>query len=206
MPDPILIAENLQKSYGRKRVLNGGGFTARAGELVGIVGENGSGKSTLLKLLAGILKPDGGRIIRNQTMGYCPQDAVLYEYLTAHEHFQLFGAAYGLSSAAIEQRGEELLEFFAFKRDRHRPIHQLSGGTRQKLNLSLALLHDPVLLLLDEPYSGFDWETYQHFLAYTEQARSTGKCVVMVSHLVFERHRFDAIFHVREGVIDEEKI
>jgi ABC-type multidrug transport system ATPase subunit len=206
MSEAVLIAENLQKSYGRKRVLNGGGFTARAGELVGIVGENGSGKSTLLKLLAGILKPDGGRIIRNHTIGYCPQDAVLYEYLTPQEHFQLFGAAYDLSDAGIERRSDELLEYFAFSRDRHRLVHQLSGGTRQKLNLSLALLHDPALLLLDEPYTGFDWETYQHFLAFTEQAKSQGKCIVMVSHLVFERHRFDAIFHVQEGVIHEEKI
>lgn len=98
------------------------------------------------------------------------------------------------------------MELFTFNNFRYDKVHQLSGGSRQKLNLSLALLHDPELLLLDEPYTGFDWETYKHFQSYTDRAKSEGKCIIMVSHLVFERQRFDSIFSLRQGVIQRENI
>ncbi|MFQ5751406.1 MAG: ATP-binding cassette domain-containing protein [bacterium] len=204
MSNPVLSVHGVQKSFGRKPVLRGGGLQANTGELVCLVGENGSGKSTLLKIIAGVLKPDSGFVARTGKLGYCPQDSLLYQYLTIDEHFQLFGAAYGLSDKVVKQRSEELMEIFTFNKFRYTKVQQLSGGTQQKLNLSLALLHDPELLLLDEPYAGFDWETYQHFLSYTIKAKKQGKCIMMVSHLVYEKQRFDAVFQLHEGVIHAE--
>jgi ABC-type multidrug transport system ATPase subunit len=201
MPIPLLITENVCKSFGRRQVLRGGTLRAHAGELVGIVGENGSGKSTLLKIIMRLLKPDSGAVQCTARIGYSPQEPVLYEHLTVAEHFRLFGAAYEMSAAATWARSTELMETFSFQGFLHHQVHQLSGGTRQKLNLSLALLHDPALLLLDEPYAGFDWETYQRFLDYTREATRQGKCLVMVSHLVYERERFHALYELTEGVI-----
>ena len=172
-----------------------------AGEFVCLIGENGSGKSTLLKIIAGILKLDSGNISCTGKIGYCPQESLLYQYLTIDEHFQLFGTAYGLANSVVKQRSKELMEIFTFRSFHHYKVHQLSGGTQQKLNLSLALLHDPSLLLLDEPYAGFDWDTYQNFLEYTKHAAQQGKCIIMVSHLVYEEQRFDAVFKLDEGFI-----
>lgn len=202
MNKQVILVENVRKSYGRNLVLRGGTLQAHSGELVCIVGENGSGKSTLLKIAMGLVKPDSGSIYCADKIGYCPQESLLYEYLSIDEHFQLFGLAYGLEMAFVTQRSDKLMETFSFNSFRHYKVHQLSGGTRQKLNLSLALLHDPELLLLDEPYAGFDWETYQCFLDYTQQATQQGKCIVMVSHLVYERKRFKTIYKLKDGIID----
>ena len=199
----VITVENIHKSYGRKTVLRGGTMHANAGECVCIVGENGSGKSTLLKIIAGILKSDSGSITHTGKFGYCPQESLLYQYLTIDEHFQLFGRAYGLAKLDVKQRSDELMKIFAFERFGNEKVHQLSGGTQQKLNLSLALLNDPRLLLLDEPFAGFDIETYHNFLNYTDRATKQGKCIIMVSHLIFERQRFDAVFKLDNGVIHE---
>ncbi len=200
----VISVENVRKSYGKKVVLQGGKIEAKKGELICIVGENGSGKSTLLKIIAGFLKPDHGLISRIGKMGYCPQQYLLYNYLTVEEHFQLFGAAYGMSRTSISTNSKELMEIFAFEDYYNFKIHQLSGGTRQKLNLSLSLLHDPILLLLDEPYAGFDYETYKEFLKYANLAVSRGKCIIMVSHLVYDKHHFSSIYKLNRGIIHEE--
>jgi ABC-2 type transport system ATP-binding protein len=199
---PVIAAEEVHKRFGRHQVLRGVNFAARGGQVVAILGENGSGKSTLLRILAGLDRADRGRIDRRVPLGYCPQEAVLYPYLTPDEHFELFGCAHGLSRGDARARAGALLDRFAFARYRDRVVVELSGGTRQKLNLALALLHDPPLLLLDEPYAGFDVETYRHFLEYLSEAQRAGKCVVLVSHLVFERDRFDAVFDLCDGRLD----
>jgi ABC-2 type transport system ATP-binding protein len=83
-------------------------------------------------------------------------------------------------------------------------VERLSGGTRQKLNLAIAILHDPPLLLLDEPYAGFDMESYQRFGAFVDQAKSEGRCVVLVTHMALERGRFDRIYHLERGALRAE--
>ena len=202
---PIITVSDVHKSYGRKTVLMGGKMIANLGEFICVVGENGSGKSTFLKILAGMLRPDKGSISCSGTLGYCPQQSLLYNYLTVDEHFKLFGTAYGMDNAAILDNGNELMEMFAFSDYRKYKIHQLSGGTQQKLNLSLSLLHDPDILLLDEPYVGFDYETYENFLKYTELAVSRKKCIIMVSHLVLNKNHFETIYNLKDGIIQEDR-
>lgn len=201
MSEPALAVENVHKRYGRRPVLRGVTFEARTGQLVAVLGENGGGKSTLLRILAGLLAPERGHVRRSGATGYCPQECVLYPQLTPDEHLELFACAYGLEPAIARARADELLGTFGFAQHRHRVVEELSGGTRQKLNLSIALLHDPPLLLLDEPYSGFDVETYRSFLAYSDGARQKGTCIVLVTHIAFDRHRFDQILHLRDGAI-----
>ena len=138
-------------------VLRGASMEARAGELIGLVGENGSGKSTLLKIIVGMLERDGGSVERTEKPGYCPQVPLLWGKLTSREHFDLFASAYELGAEEVGEAQARLLPALQFERYLDYRVEELSGGTRQKLNLALSLMHDPDLLLLDKPYSGFDW-------------------------------------------------
>ncbi len=193
---PLLQAEDVRKAYGRRQVLNGVDLSVRPGQLVGVVGENGAGKSTLLRILAGTLAADAGTVRLSGRLGYCPQQPVLSESLTVGQHLRYFAAAHRLPDA---KRGEELLDRLGYRHYVGETVGALSGGTRQKLNLTLALLHDPDVLLLDEPYQGFDWETYQRFWDLVADLRERDKAVVVITHLVFEQSRFDLLADLTGG-------
>ena len=186
-------------------VLDGAELSIHRGELVGLVGENGSGKSTLMKIIVGLLQRDEGEIERRGRLGYCPQQPLLWEKLTVSEHFELFGRAYELDESVTQQAARALLDELDFARYARYRVHELSGGTRQKLNLALALLHSPDLLLLDEPYSGFDWETYLHFWEMAERRRAGGMGILVVSHLLAERDRLTRVVTLRAGRTSEEE-
>lgn len=209
-PNVVLRADGIEKRYGSRlpfsrdvEVLTGADLDVRAGEIVGIVGENGSGKSTLLKTLVGAIEADSGRVERAGTIGWCPQDPRLYDRLTPRETFRLFGEGYGLSNSKIESRTETLAERLDFERFLDRRIDHLSGGNRQKANLAVSLLHEPSALLLDEPYTGFDWETYLAFWDLTDELREGGTAIVIISHLINERERFDRVCELRHGTLEE---
>jgi ABC-2 type transport system ATP-binding protein len=180
-------------------VLRGASLTVGAGELVGLVGENGSGKSVLMKIVVGLLPRDGGTVEAPERLGYCPQQALVWDKLTVAEHFDLFSEAYGLDDAAARRSRDALLEDLRFRKYLDYRAEDLSGGTRQKLNLALALLHEPQLLLLDEPYAGFDWETYLRFWEMAERLRHGGMGILVVSHLLPERERLTNVYELRDG-------
>ena len=196
MSQAVLEARDVSKAYRRHQVLRGVDLTVWPGQLVAVVGENGSGKSTLLKILAGTLAADRGRVRRCGTLGYCPQDPVLNESLTVGQHLRYFAAARRLSSLA---RAGELMDLLGYEQYRSQVAGELSGGTRQKLNLTLALLHDPDVLLLDEPYQGFDWETYLRFWDLVGDLRARRKTIVIITHMVFEQDRFDLLADLADG-------
>ena len=112
------------------------------------------------RILAGDLRPSSGLVLRNGAMGYCPQQVVLNDTLTVNQHLDYFRSAYNITSL---RRAEELVEQPGYQAYRRELVGTLSGGTKQKLNLTLALMHQPETLLLDEPYQGFDRETYLRF-------------------------------------------
>lgn len=196
---PVMVeAREVARHFGRRQVLRGVTLSARAGEMIGIVGENGSGKSTLLRVIAGLLPPTRGHVVVRGRLGYCPQEPQVHASLTVAENLQWFRAAYRLPDL---RPAAELLEQLGLGRVLHLPVRQLSGGTLQKLNLLVALLHAPDVLLLDEPYQGFDWEAYLRFWDLAERFTAAGCLVVVVSHLVYERHRFHRLLRLTEGVL-----
>lgn len=205
--EPVLRVEGVEKSFHRGvppwrrrvAVLNGASLVVSRGELVGLVGENGSGKSTLMKIVVGLLERDGGTVERRGKLGYCPQTPLLWEKLTVAEHFELFARAYELQPDLAAAAITGLLGELQFERYRDYRIEDLSGGTRQKLNLALAQMHEPDLLLLDEPYSGFDWETYLRFWEMSERRRDEGMGILIVSHFLSERQRLDRVYELRDG-------
>ncbi|AKZ60261.1 putative ABC transport system ATP-binding protein [Streptomyces ambofaciens ATCC 23877] len=195
-PERRLHISDVHKSYGRRSVLRGVDFTVSAGSLTGVVGENGSGKSTLLKIAVGQLTPSRGTVRRFSALGYCPQQAVVNDTLTVAQHLRLFQVAYRLPDL---ERAWELVDLLGFADERRTQVGRLSGGTRQKLNLTLALMHDPPLLVLDEPYQGFDWDTHQRFWHLADRLRSQGRSVVVVSHLLHDLQHFDMVHQLRDG-------
>jgi ABC-type multidrug transport system ATPase subunit len=200
MPN-LLEVEHVAHAFGRQKVLTDVTFSVGEGQLVGVTGENGSGKSTLLQIIAGILKADSGKVKLPVKMGYCPQETLLFEQLTVYEHFKCWATGYGLAEKTWQVRMHSLLEQFRFAAHVRKRVAHLSGGTKQKLNLSLALLHEPGLLVLDEPYSGFDWETYLRFWDYAEGVVQSLRSVLVVSHFIHDRERFHHIFNLQNGVL-----
>jgi len=206
-PAAVLEATGIAKVYRTgwwprrhvKPVLNGADLRLWPGEVVGLVGENGSGKSTLMKILVGALDRDAGTVAHTGLVGFCPQDPVLYERLTCDEHFELFGRAYGMAEPEMEASRDDIYATLGFAEWRTARVEELSGGTRAKLNLGLALLPDPELLLLDEPYAGFDWDTYQRFWELTRERRDAGRSLLIISHFITDVERFDRIYDLIEG-------
>ena len=205
--EPALRVRELTKSFHRGppwhrravEILRGASLEVGRGELVGLVGENGSGKSVLMQIVVGLLPRDGGTVDAPARLGYCPQVPMLWDKLTVAEHFQLFSEAYRLLAADPARSRDALLDELSSAKYLDYRVEELSGGTRQKLNLALALLHQPDLLLLDEPYAGFDWETYLRFWEMAERRRSEGMGVLVVSHLLSERERLTRVYELRNG-------
>jgi ABC-type multidrug transport system ATPase subunit len=183
-------------------VLRGVSFELLPGTMVGLVGENGSGKSVLMRIIAGSLKQDHGTVVLDGRLGYCPQVPMLYEKLTCDETFVLFGRAYNLTTEDTRARANRLYEVLSFARFRTELVEHLSGGTRQKLNLAIALLNEPTVLLLDEPYAGFDWETYQVFWSLAGSLRDSGTTILIISHFLHEQERFDRILRLVNGTLE----
>jgi ABC-type multidrug transport system ATPase subunit len=162
-------------------VLRGMDLRLRPGEVVGLVGENGSGKSTLMKILVGALPADAGTVRLNGRFGYCPQEPVVYERLTCDEHFELFGKAYRMTPEDERRSRRALYEALGFERYAATRADRLSGGTLAKLNLGLALLADPQVLLLDEPTEHLDVTAADAWMA-TLPRLAEGRPTLVISH------------------------
>jgi ABC-type multidrug transport system ATPase subunit len=190
---PALAARGISKRYGSRVVLDDVTLTVRPGESVAIIGENGAGKSTLLRICAGLMRPDGGAVEIDGRVGYCPQQPGLFDLLSADEHLTLLAPALGLSRAEAIRQGHGLLAEFAFPIAERTQTRHLSGGARQKVNLALALLGGPSVLLLDEPYQGFDHGAYVSFWEHVARWSSEGLGVVVVTHLLADMDLVDRV-------------
>jgi ABC-2 type transport system ATP-binding protein len=169
-------------------------FTARAGEVTGYLGPNGSGKSTTLKIIAGLIEPTGGQVIfagepvgRNrirhrQRLGYVPEEPHLYPHLTGAEYLEMVGELRGLPQALLADKIAGFLRLLSLYEDRYVPISSYSKGMRQKVLLAGALLHNPELVLLDEPFSGLDVATALVLRDLIRELAARGKVVLFSSH------------------------
>jgi ABC-2 type transport system ATP-binding protein len=190
-----LEAKGITKRFRRRRVLSDVDLTVRAGQIAAVVGANGSGKSTFLRICAGLASPDRGTVRVGGTLGYCPQEGGTSEFLVPQEHFVLVGAGRGLSREHARAEGRARAARLDWRPDQLQ-ARFLSGGTRQKLNLVMAQLGDPDLLLLDEPYQGFDRGAYVDFWHELWRWRDEGKAVVVVTHLLNQLDRVDVMLEL----------
>ena len=204
---PPLRATGINKRFGRRLVLDSVDLQVGAGEVVALVGENGAGKSTLLRICAGLLRPDAGVVTHSTPIGYCPQEPGLFDLLTPVEHLILFGQGLGLSRHDATSEGAAILDQLGLHAGTAAVTRDLSGGSRQKLNLALALLGRPGVLLLDEPYQGFDHGTYLNFWGLVDSWRRDGKGVLLVTHLLAELTRVDRVVElaVPSSGVDDRK-
>ena len=180
----VLRLRDVSASRGRRTVLSGINLTIHRGEVVAVVGANGAGKSTLLQLCAGLLRTSGGSIERTPSFGYAPQLDSLAPLLTVDEHLRLFGAARGIRQGRSVSTGHRLLTRLGWTARGDQTAGTLSGGTQQKLNVALAQLDAPDLLLLDEPYQGLDALAYEDLWALISAWRASGAGVLLVTHLL----------------------
>jgi len=185
---------NLTKRYRRIPAVEDVSFAIQPGEVLGYLGPNGSGKSTTVKMITGLIEPTRGEILfhgRNvsedwaafqRRIGYVPEEPHLYPQLTGREYLQLVGRLRGLPRRVLEARMDEMLHLFSLWEDRHSPLSAYSKGMRQKMLLSAALLHNPELLILDEPFSGLDVNTALMLRALVKALADEGRMILYSSH------------------------
>jgi ABC-2 type transport system ATP-binding protein len=169
-------------------------FTARPGEITGYLGPNGSGKSTTMKMITGLIQPTSGKILfegqpierdliaYKQRMGYVPEEPHLYPHLSGLEYLVMVGQLRNLPAKPTAERIDGMLRLLGLHGDRHSPISNYSKGMRQKVLLTAALLHDPDLILLDEPFSGLDVATGLVLRSLIQELAARGKVVLFSSH------------------------
>ncbi len=195
----LCSSADLQFSYGKRRVLDGCELSVSPRQVVGLTGENGSGKSTLVKCLLGFVRPTAGQVRCDPRVGYCPQENYLHRSYAVAEHLELVGSlnrggepvdAAWLGYCVAKLKLGPYLPY---------PIRKLSGGTYQKVKLLTAIVHRPPLLVLDEPTDGFDWTMYLVFWDLMAELVGRGTGVLMISHLLHDRERFDRIYDLRDG-------
>jgi ABC-2 type transport system ATP-binding protein len=166
--DPVLEARDLSKRYGAVTAVRGVSFGIGAGQVLGVLGPNGAGKSTIVKMITGLLAPSSGAVLfrgdridqssatYKSNFGYVPEQPDLYGFLTGWEYLELVATLREINERAFREKASALLENFTLYSSRDLPIGSYSKGMRQRIVLIAALLHDPLLLVLDEPFSGLD--------------------------------------------------
>jgi heme exporter protein A len=189
---PVVRLAKVEKWFGRTSALRGVDLTVQGGEFLVFLGRNGAGKSTLLRIIARLVRPNSGRVevcgidvLRHpeagrERLGFVAHTSFLYRNLTAFENLRFFARLYGLSDAT--ERIHKVLSWVGLEKSAQRPIHGFSRGMQQRLSIARATLHDPQILLLDEPFSGLDLEASELLGEWLESFVASGKTVLMATH------------------------
>lgn len=192
----MLEVSGLTKTYGGVLAVKDVSFTARAGQVIGFLGPNGSGKTTSIRVLTGLLRATRGRVCWNgidiqqqllhyqARLGYVPEEPHLYQYLTAPEYLELVGGLRDIPRETVVRRIDRYLELFHLDTDRYAPLSSFSKGMRQKVLISAALLHDPDVVVLDEPCSGLDVASTLVLRTLVRSLAERGKVIVYSSHVL----------------------
>jgi ABC-2 type transport system ATP-binding protein len=214
MPAPLLEVLGLHKRYGPTVALDGVGFDVAEGEVFGLLGPNGAGKTTLLSIVSCLLRPTAGEVrVRGRTLhasdrdarraiGIVPQELALYGELSARENLRFFGELYGLRGAGLSRRVDEVLAAVALADRADGRADTFSGGMKRRLNLGIALMHRPPLLLLDEPTVGVDPQSRNHIFEEVRRLNRAGVTIVYTSHYMEE---VQALCR-RVGIIDHGRL
>jgi len=192
----MLEVQALSKSYRRLPAIEDVSFRIGAGEIVGYVGPNGSGKSTTVKIVTGLLESDSGRVLfegesirgnlkaYRAAFGYVPEEAHVYTHLSGLEYLQLVGRLRSLPEKLIDFKANRLLTLLGLGSWKHSPISLYSKGMKQRVLIAAALLHDPRLLIFDEPLSGLDVVSARLFKDLLQQLAAQGKAILYISHVL----------------------
>src|SRR3989441_6104598 len=192
----MLGVQHLTKHYGALVAVHDVSFEARPGEVLGLLGPNGSGKSTTVKILAGLLRQTAGTIeldganafadleAYKRIVGYVPEEPHLYTYLTGPEYLQLVGRLRRIPDAALDDKIERFLHLLGIYDDRYQTLPSYSKGMRQKVLIAAAVLHNPRIVILDEPFSGLDVSAARVLKAFVRSIAADGKMVVFSSHVL----------------------
>jgi ABC-2 type transport system ATP-binding protein len=226
----VILVEDLRKSYGPQVAVDGLELSIRKGETLGLLGPNGAGKTTTINMMVGLLKPDSGLVaigdvdqtpgtreeaetdrwarlnplrpeVRS-SIGVAPQSLSLYDDLTAHENLSFFGGLYGLSGTKLADRVNWALDFASLADRKNHRVSTYSGGMKRRLNIAVALLHEPEILLLDEPTVGVDPQSRNHIFESIEALKQDGLTIIYTTHYMEEAQRLCD----RVAIIDHGKL
>lgn len=211
---PVLELQHLSRSYRGIPAIRDVSFRVAAGEIVGFLGPNGAGKSTTVKIITGMLRPNQGRVLFEgreihanltawrATFGYIPEEAHLYAWMSAMEYLQLVGRLREMPERRIEEKAEALLRLLGLDSWRHSPMTVYSKGMRQRVLMAAALLHDPKVLILDEPLSGLDVLSSRLFRDLLQELAAAGKAVLYISHVLeIVEQLCDRVVVIAEGQV-----
>ncbi len=214
MAQPLLEVLDLRKRYGRNTALDGVSFQVFEGELFGLLGPNGAGKTTLLSIVSCLLEPTSGeakilgrkastsdRQLRRE-IGIVPQESAIYGELSARENLRFFGSLYGIRGPKLEDRVDYVLEAIGLADRASERVEGFSGGMKRRLNLGAAIVHEPKLLLLDEPTTGVDPQSRNHIFEEVRRLATSGVTIVYTTHYIEEVETLCS----RVGIIDHGKL
>ena len=211
-------AEGIDYGYGKEEVLKGISFEAKEGEILGILGDNGAGKSTLLSILATLYEPKKGKLYYfgqeketyplqklRQKIGYVPQEVALYPEESPYENLKIFARLQGLKKKDLEERVQSTLDDLGLSKDMDKPVKNLSGGMKRRTNLGVALLHQPSLLILDEPTVGIDFISRKAILKVLRGLAQQDRTIIYSTHALEEvQYVCDRALVIEEGSIRQE--
>lgn len=210
----VLSVEGLVKRFDELTAVDDVGFRVTEGETYGLLGPNGAGKTTTISMVAGLLRPDGGKVdilgyemrvgsvSARSRVGLVPQDLAIYPDLTGDENLRFFGSLYGLGGRDLSERMDRVLEVVGLADRRSDRTSEYSGGMKRRLNIGIGLLHRPQLLILDEPTVGVDPQSRNAILEAVEELSTEGMAVIYTTHYMEEAERLCD----RVGIIDEGRL
>lgn len=192
----MLEIQDLVKHYGAIKAVSGVSFKLEAGQCYGLLGPNGAGKSTTLNMISGLTTADSGKVSLTQSdkplqqaLGLVPQSLALYEALTARENLRFFGKLYAVNPAELKQRISDCLALVGLSDRADEPVENFSGGMKRRLNLAIALMHQPEILLLDEPTVGVDPQSRNLLFDNIERLKQSGMTILYTTHYMEEAER-----------------
>ncbi len=211
MADYIIETQNITREFDGFKAVDGLSLQIKKGEVFGFLGPNGAGKTTSINMMVGLLKPTSGRVIIDgqgmekfdkAAIGVCPQEIVLWDNLTCAESLNLIGDMYEVPKDILKQRVDQLLEDLFLTDKANTLVKNLSGGMKRRLNLAMAVVHQPGIVVLDEPSEGLDPQSRQVLWKYILSLRDEGKTVILTTHLMDEADRLSD----RVAIIDHGKL
>lgn len=213
----MIEVNEIRKSFGELEAVAGISFRVEKGEVFGLLGPNGAGKTTTISMISGLLKSDSGSIRVagmeaggsnrrvSEVLGIVPQEIALYDELSGRENLHFWGSLYGLSGGRLRKSADRILELIGLSERADDPVRDYSGGMKRRINLGAGLIHDPELILLDEPTLGIDPQARNNILGIIKDEVSGGKTVIYTTHYLEEAESLcDRIAIIDRGVIHAE--